>query len=497
VDQTSVLLISAEDTDQARLLTRRLLERGSQVGVLSPVPFPEDKFPGVRLIDAKQFHSGELEAWFRQRPYAAILDLGAFRPESIALLRRLHAQDIDQYIFCSSVGVYASGLSPPVDESSPFAEADSEVRSVERYLAEVRAARAFPVTVVRSSPVYGEGRGLLAYFFDRILFGNGVLCPRPLEDSFQPLYVGDWIECLVGLVGHPRASGEVFNLVGAEWTTLGEFLEQVAAAAYATLRAFRLPIPELTPEQLAELDPFPLSGEGHQLFSGLKLLELCGLEARTPLAVGLEQGFIRYLEQAGEIPEPNLRAETRWIEALGLTPVGKAAEPEAPAVEPQAPESGEQQAAFEAGKRGAPSKLGLGPPPPASRSDGAGQMGAPTRLGPTAGLGPIRRRRDPSELPPPPSVAPEILEQKLDSMVDLMLSGVNREGENELQVEMKDEVLGGLHIKIAQKLRHIRASFGCKQRESRPVIEENLPQLRRKLEARGYFVTELVTIILR
>jgi hypothetical protein len=123
-------------------------------------------------------------------------------------------------------------------------------------------------------------------------------------------------------------------------------------------------------------------------------------------------------------------------------------------------------------------------------------MGAPSRLGSGASLAPLRRRRDPSELPPPPEPAPAIVDQRLDSMVDMMLSGVNREGENELQVEMKDEVLGGLHIKIAQRQRHIRASFGCKQRASRPILEENFPSLRRKLEARGYFVAELVAIVL-
>jgi nucleoside-diphosphate-sugar epimerase len=495
VEQTSVLLVSAEDTDQARLLTRALLDRRFEVGVLSPVPFSEDKFPGVRLIDARQLPAGELETWFRQRPYAAIVDLGAFRPESIALLRRLHAEDIDHYLFCSSVSVYSPGLPPPVDEAAPLGQADTELREVERYLEELRTGGSFPVTVLRSCPIYGEGRGLLAYFFDRILFGDGVLCPRPLEDGFQPLYVGDWIESVIGLIRHPQAGGEVFNLVGAEWTTLAEFMEQTAAAAYAALRAYRLPDQGLALEQLAELDPFPLPGEGHQLYSGLKLLERCGLEPGTPLSVGLEQGFIRYLEQAAEIPEPSLKAESRWIQALGLLPAGRPASvpieslPPAetePLVEP--PRTGRS-----AGRRGAPTKLGLGPPPAASAQLPAGEMGAPTRLGPGAGLGSIRRRRDPSELPPP---APEIVDQRLDSMVDLMLSGVNRDGENELQVEMKDEVLGGLHIKIAQRQRSIRASFGCRRPEAPALIEENFPRLRRQLEARGYFVTELVVTVL-
>jgi nucleoside-diphosphate-sugar epimerase len=488
--ETSVLLISAEDTDAARLLTRALLERGSTVAALSPVPFPQDSFPGVRLIDARELHDGQLEAWFRERPHAAVIDLGAFRPESIELLRRLHVADIDHYIFCSTTEVYAAGAELPHGEGSPLGDAPAELVAVERYLETLRAEGSLPVTAVRCSPLYGEGRGALAYLFDRILFGDGVLCPRPLEDALQPLYVGDWIECLLGLLRHPAAPGEVFNLVGAEWTTLGELLQHAAAAAYTGLRAFAYAPAEVEADLLAELDPFPFPGSGHQLCSGLKLLELCALEPATPLATGLEQGFIRYLEQAGEIGEPRLHAERRVLEALRIET--QAAGPAAEALAPEALIEPSPRRPT-AGSLGAPTKLGMMPQAPGPAA-GAGRMGAPTRLGPGASMGPLRRPRQPGERPPPPAVS-EVVDRRLDSMVDLMLSGVNREGENELQLEMKDEILGGLHIKISQARRRVRASFGCRQRDSRAKIESNFPELRRKLESRGYFVTELVATV--
>ncbi len=474
MDGTSVLLITAEDNGRSRLLTRFLLDLGFKVGVLSPIPFPSSRFPGVELIGARQLLAGELEPWFRQSPYSVVVDLGAFRPESIELLRRLHAGQIDHYIYCSSTAVYTPDLEPPVSETAPLGQEPEDLIAVELYLLSIMASDELPVTVLRQSPVYGEGDGVEAYLFDRLLFGRGILCPRSLEDVFQPLFVDDWMKAVVGIFRLPDAMGRCFNLVGQDWTTLGGFLATAAEAAYADLRLGSISPADLCHDLMARFDPFPLDEDGDEIYDNRRFSLIWGNREPTPMSKGLDLGFRRYLELAAEIGEPSIEEENSLVEELGIQ------------VYPGVPGTG-------------------GPPKPAPESESAelpkaptqraGNLGAPTRLGFGSSGAQLRRPRLEADLPPP-SIAPEILDSRLDRMADLMLAGTNRQGENEMLVEIKNEVLGGLKIKIRQKKRWVGAKFGCRRRSSKESLETSFPRLRRRLEQRGYFVSELTAEII-
>jgi 2'-hydroxyisoflavone reductase len=195
-----------------------------------------DGVPGVetRIGD----RNGQLGA-LADGEWDAVIDTSGYVPRHVALSARLLAPRVRQYVFVSSISVYA-GFSIPNDESSPVGKlADETVEDVtgETYgplkaLCEQAAQAALPgrTTIIRPGLIVGplDPTDRFTYWPVRIARGGEVLAPGSPGDPIQVIDVRDLAAWTLDLIER-RVHG-VFNAVSApRQFTIGGLLEECLA----------------------------------------------------------------------------------------------------------------------------------------------------------------------------------------------------------------------------------------------------------------------------
>jgi uncharacterized protein YbjT (DUF2867 family) len=134
--------------------------------------------------------------------------------------------------------IYLGGLGRDSDELSAHLRSR---REVERLLGEAGV----PVTVVRAGIIVGHGG--LSWELTRQLVEHlpAMITPRWVRTRTQPIAVDDVVRYLVGVLGHPAASGRVFEVGGPEVLQYVTMLKRVAAIENRPLVV--VPVPLLTP----------------------------------------------------------------------------------------------------------------------------------------------------------------------------------------------------------------------------------------------------------
>jgi uncharacterized protein YbjT (DUF2867 family) len=134
--------------------------------------------------------------------------------------------------------VYLGGLGEDSDSLSPHLQSR---REVEGLLAE----GGVPVTVLRAGIVVGD-QGL-SWEITRQLVEHlpAMVTPRWVRTRTQPIAVDDVVGYLVGVLGHPDASGRVFEIGGPEVLRYSTMLQRVAAIEDRRLPI--VPVPLLSP----------------------------------------------------------------------------------------------------------------------------------------------------------------------------------------------------------------------------------------------------------
>jgi 2'-hydroxyisoflavone reductase len=188
---------------------------------------------------------GKLAA-LRGRTWDGVVDTSGFVPRVLRQSAELLRDNVDRYVFISSVSAYAD-LSEPVDEGSPLASL-SDPSSEDYRGADYGALKAACEHVV--DEVYGERgtsvrAGLIVgphdpterftYWPRRLARGGDVLAPGEPERRVQFIDVRDLAGWLVALAG--RGPGGAVNATGpAEPLTMGEALSRIAAAVGGDVR---------------------------------------------------------------------------------------------------------------------------------------------------------------------------------------------------------------------------------------------------------------------
>ena len=174
------------------------------------------------------------------REWDAVIDTSGYVPRIVSASAELLKDAADQYIFISSISVYADASPSGITEIAAVATMDDE--TVEeigpnygalKALCEQAAERAFPsrTTNIRPGLIVGpkDPTNRFSYWPARIARGGKVLAP-PADDPVQVIDVRDLAEFIVLCAERPTFG--VFNLVGpAEQMTVGEM---VAACKEAT-----------------------------------------------------------------------------------------------------------------------------------------------------------------------------------------------------------------------------------------------------------------------
>lgn len=202
---------------------RYALERGHTVTLFNRGRTNAHLFPEVEKLIGDR--NDNLEA-LKGREWDVVVDNSASRPRWVREAAQLLAGHVDQYLFVSTISVYADNSIVNMDEGGPLLtlenptpEALEDVRANYgplKALCEAEAERAFPnrATAVRPGLIVGPGDGTdrFTYWPVRIDRGGEVLVPGDPSDPVQFVDARDLSEWIIRLAEERRTG--VFNATG-------------------------------------------------------------------------------------------------------------------------------------------------------------------------------------------------------------------------------------------------------------------------------------------
>ncbi|HYO75487.1 MAG TPA: NAD-dependent epimerase/dehydratase family protein [Thermoanaerobaculia bacterium] len=221
---------------------RYAVARGHKVSVFNrgktnPGTLPE----GVEQLIGDR--NGKLDA-LKGRDWDAVIDKPTTLPRWVRDAAGLLKGHADQYVFVSTISVYADNSKPNMDEDTALNTLEDptvETVSGETYgglkaLAEAEAEKAFPgkTTIVRPGLIVGAGDNSdrFSYWPARIARGGEVLAPGNPNDRVQFIDARDLGEWIIRLV-EQKAYGK-FNATGPEHPlTIAEMLHGIKAITTA------------------------------------------------------------------------------------------------------------------------------------------------------------------------------------------------------------------------------------------------------------------------
>ncbi|HEY5927668.1 MAG TPA: NAD-dependent epimerase/dehydratase family protein [Kofleriaceae bacterium] len=217
------------------------LARGHKVTMFNRGKTRPELFPDVEKLRGDR--DGKLES-LQGRQWDAVVDTSGYVPRIVKMSAELLAPNVKQYIFISSISVYAAGAPVGADESAPLEKLldptseDIKGNDFKNYgalkaLSEQAAEAAMPgrTANIRPGLIIGPGdmTGRFTHWPTRFAEGGAVLCPGDGSTPVQFIDgrdLGDWIVHLIenNTVG-------VMNAIGPEKPiTMKEVITQVSVA---------------------------------------------------------------------------------------------------------------------------------------------------------------------------------------------------------------------------------------------------------------------------
>lgn len=223
-------------------ITRELLARGETVthynrGRRAATP------DGVRQIvgDRQDFAAFE-RRMAEAGPFDCVVDMACFAPEEAESAVRAFQGRAAQYLFCSTVDVYAKPAARyPIREDAPRSTVSRFTYAADKAkceaVFEAAAARGdFPLTMIRPAQTYGEGGRLVHTFgastasIDRLRKGKPIVVHGDGRSLWAACHRDDVGRAFAGAVGNDRALGRAYHVTGEEWLTWDRYHQAVAEA---------------------------------------------------------------------------------------------------------------------------------------------------------------------------------------------------------------------------------------------------------------------------
>jgi nucleoside-diphosphate-sugar epimerase len=223
-------------------LVRELVRQGHQVTVINSheAPLPE----GVERIHADRRQPGALEAALRDRrdDFDVVYDHTAYVVDDVAPMVELFRDRVEHYVFTSSQAVYRRSFVQPIREDfRRHAPEDSDPRKAygvgkvqcENYLLEQWQRSGFPATSLRVGHTMGPRSPQPTRdpaFFARLETGRPILMPGEGYAMLSLVHINDVARLMASLIGNDRVKGEIYNVSGAECTSLVGVVQLIGRA---------------------------------------------------------------------------------------------------------------------------------------------------------------------------------------------------------------------------------------------------------------------------
>lgn len=221
-------------------ITELALRRGHIVTLFNRGQTNPQLFPKIEKLRGDR--DGQLDA-LRGRTWDVVIDDSGFVPRHVRLTAQLLAPNVGQYLFISSVSVYANFTTAP-DEGSPLGRlADEETEKVDedtygplKALCERAAEAALPgrVTVLRPGYIVGpyDNSDRFTYWPARAARGGEMLAPDGPGDPIQFVDVRDLARFILAVL--EKGVMGTFNVVSPPGRfAMGDLLSASVSCARA------------------------------------------------------------------------------------------------------------------------------------------------------------------------------------------------------------------------------------------------------------------------
>jgi 2'-hydroxyisoflavone reductase len=240
-------------------ITDLALRRGHVVTLFNRGQTGPQLFPKIEKLRGDR--DGQLDA-LRGRSWDVVIDDSGFVPRHVRLAAQLLAPNVRQYLFISSVSVYASFASAPDENSALGKLADESIETVDentygplKALCERAAESALPgrVTVLRPGYIVGpdDNSDRFTYWPARAARGGEMLAPDGPGDAIQFIDVRDLARFTLDVVENNVVG--TFNVVSPPGRfTMGDLLTASTSCANALAKPPVAPRPVWVPPEFMQ-----------------------------------------------------------------------------------------------------------------------------------------------------------------------------------------------------------------------------------------------------
>ena len=202
----------------------------------------DEAIQGTTVHRGDVFDGGLLGKVARITRWDAVVDWIAYTPDDIARDIAAFRGNTGQFVFISSASAYQKPpVYPVITESTPLANpfweySRNKIACEEMLLAAYRTD-GFPITIVRPSLTYDTvlplamGGWTEFTVIERIRKGEPIIVHGDGSSLWVVTHAEDFAGGFVGLLGHPQATGEAFQITSDEVLTWDQIYTTTARAA--------------------------------------------------------------------------------------------------------------------------------------------------------------------------------------------------------------------------------------------------------------------------
>ncbi len=260
----------------------------------------------VKEIKCNRNDTAGLTKLLPKLSWDAVIDFCAYTPQDVvSLFSALSLNKTKQYIFISTVSVYADTKDLPINERSPTlsgpqpelgpaADYGYQKALAEKTMSMYCRQNNIPFTCLRPGIIYGQYNYAPreSYFFDLFLRENWVAIPQNDLPLFQFVSVWDVARVIELSIGNQKVFNRTFNINAPELISYGRLIEVLETIIGRTmLKRYLSPI-EIDQQRIPL--PFPLTN--HLIYSGELIQQ--GLSMKyTSLIEGMQMTYNWYCDK--------------------------------------------------------------------------------------------------------------------------------------------------------------------------------------------------------
>ncbi len=243
------LFIGGTGTISTAIIKRLATQGGWDIWLLNRGSRPEVVPEGVHVIRANIRDEDDVREKLSGMTFDVVSDFIGFTPDAVERDIRLFTGKTGQFMYISSASAYQKPVrSPFITEgttlANPYWQYSRDKIACEEVLMRAYREDGFPVTIIRPSHTYDERalpvavHGQMGFWqvVRRMLDGKQVIIHGDGSSLWHLTFNTDFAIGYTGLMGHPLAIGEAFQITGDEALTWNQIYQTIADALHVPLK---------------------------------------------------------------------------------------------------------------------------------------------------------------------------------------------------------------------------------------------------------------------